>query len=60
MRIEVSQNEFRPGTTVHRVYLYEDDGDVIMTDIPMYEDDIEDDDNGYFDGAYESDDDSSI
>lgn len=39
MRIEYSKNEFKPGTTLRKIYLYEDDGDVIMTDEIMYEDD---------------------
>lgn len=54
MRIEISNTEFRPGTTVRRVYLYEDDGDVVMTDAPVYEDEIEDDD-GNFDGPVDDD-----
>jgi hypothetical protein len=57
MKIEFSQTEFRPGTTVRRVYLYEDDGDVIMTDDPIYEDELEDDDGSEigFDGPCDDD-----
>ena len=39
MKIEYSTTEFKVGTTIARIYLYEDDGDVIMTDGIMYEDD---------------------
>lgn len=49
MKIEYS-NEVRPGTFVRRVYLYEDDGDVIMTEFPVYEDELEDDGDGDYDG----------
>jgi len=39
MRLEYSTSECKPGTTLRKVYLYEDNGDVIMTDEIMYEDD---------------------
>jgi hypothetical protein len=39
MRLEYSTSEYKPGTTLRKVYVYEDDGDVIMTDEIMYEDD---------------------
>jgi hypothetical protein len=39
MRLEYSTSECKLGTTLRKVYLYEDDGDVIMTDEIMYEDD---------------------
>ena len=41
MRIEYSKTEFKVGTTVARIHLYEDDGDVIMTDGILYDDDDE-------------------
>lgn len=41
MRIEYSSSEFKEGTTYRRVYLYEDNGDVIMTDGILYEDDLQ-------------------
>jgi hypothetical protein len=41
MRIEYSKTEFKSGTNVARIHLYEDDGDVIMTDGVLYEDDDE-------------------
>lgn len=43
MRITYVSNEFKSGTTYRRIYLFEDDGDVIMTEGTVYEDDIEDD-----------------
>jgi hypothetical protein len=42
MRIEYSKTEFKAGTTVARIHLYEDNGDVIMTDGILYEDDDDD------------------
>jgi len=38
MKIVYSNCEFKPGTMLRRVYFYEDDGDVIMTDGAVYED----------------------
>jgi hypothetical protein len=49
MFIFLSQTEFKPGTTLRRVFLYEDEDyeNAIMTDKVMYEDEveIEDDDD---------------
>lgn len=60
MLIEYVENEFKPGTSFRRVILYEDDDDVIMTWEPMYEDEInvedEDDAEGDFDGPLDDDD----
>ena len=41
MRTEYSKTEFKCGTSIARIHLYEDDGDVIMTDGVLYEDDDE-------------------
>ena len=54
MKIVYSNCEFKPGTLLRRIYLYEDDGDVIMTDGPVYEDD---DSDKHRDGPAEEDDD---
>lgn len=59
MKIEYVYNEFKDGTTYRRIFLFEDDGDVVMTDGNIYEDEIvvdadgdgdEDDANGDYDG----------
>jgi hypothetical protein len=53
MRIEYVYNEFKAGTTYRRVYLFEDNGDVVMTDGAVYEDELiidEDDADGDYDG----------
>ncbi len=34
-----SENDFKPGTTLRRVYYIDDDGDTVMTDEPIYEED---------------------
>lgn len=41
MLIEYIEDEFKEGTTLRRVMLYEDNDDVIMTWEPMYEDEFE-------------------
>lgn len=56
MRIEYSETEFMPGTTRRRIYLYEDNGDVVMTYEPLYEDDKEDDSEYQYDGPVEEED----
>lgn len=38
MKIVYSSTEFKAGTILRKIYMYEDDGDVIMTDGPLYED----------------------
>lgn len=40
MKIQYSYNEFKEGTTYRRVFLYEDNGDAIMTEGNMYEDEV--------------------
>ncbi len=52
MKIVYSNNEFKPGTMLRRIYFYDDDGDVIMTDKIAYEEpvDEEDDSDGHYDG----------
>jgi hypothetical protein len=57
MRVQYIYNQFKEGTTYRRVLLFEDDGDVIMTDGDVYEDEIvtdadgdEDDGDGHYDG----------
>ena len=45
MIIVYSTDEFKPDTEYRRVFLYEDDGDAIMTGL-MYEDELEDDYDG--------------
>ena len=37
MKIVYSNNEFKPGTLLRRIYYYDDNGDVIMTDTIVYE-----------------------
>lgn len=39
MKFVYLNNEFKPGTTRRRVYLYDEDGDAIMTEGPVYEED---------------------
>ena len=54
MFVFLSETEFKPGTTLRRVFLYEDEDyeNAIMTEQVMYEDefDIEDDDDFVYDG----------
>jgi len=38
MLIVYSNSEFKEGTDIRRIYFYDDDGDIIMTDEPVYED----------------------
>lgn len=45
MKIEYSTSECMEGTTRRRMYLYEDDGDVIMTTEILYEVAEEEDDS---------------
>lgn len=59
MKIEFSKTEYLAGTKRRRIYMYEDDGDVIMTDEPVYEveDEDEEDDSEYqYDGPVEEED----
>jgi len=44
MLVEYIENDFKPGTTYRRVFLYYDNGDAIMTDGDIYEDDFPDED----------------
>ncbi len=37
MKIVYSNSEFKPGTLLRRIYYYDDNGDVIMTDTIVYE-----------------------
>jgi hypothetical protein len=37
MKIEYSKTEYKPGTLLRRIYYYDDDGDIVMTDVPIYE-----------------------
>lgn len=37
MKIVYSNNEFKPGTLLRRIYMYDDDGDLIMTNERLYE-----------------------
>jgi hypothetical protein len=57
MKVHYSHNEFKEGTNYRRVFLFEDNGDAIMTDGSVYEDEFvveadgsEDDSNGHYDG----------
>ena len=50
MKIVYSENEFKPGTDLRRIYYYDDNGDVIMTDTIEYEEEEE------YDEEYEEDD----
>ena len=50
MKIVYSNSEFKPGTLLRRIYFYDDDGDVIMTDGPVYEEIEEDDSDQPYDG----------
>ena len=38
MKYMISPNEYKPGTILRRIYLFEFDGDAIMTEYPVYED----------------------
>lgn len=38
MKYIISPNEYKPGTILRRVYLFEMNGDTIMTEFPVYED----------------------
>lgn len=53
MLIEYIDNEFKEGTNFRRIILYEDNDDVIMTWEPMYECDVEVDDEDDADGDYD-------
>jgi hypothetical protein len=51
MKIEYSNTEFKPGTKLRRMYFYDDDGDVIMTNEIVYEaEEEQDDSDGHYDG----------
>jgi hypothetical protein len=57
MKIVYVYNEFKEGTTYRRVFLFEDDGDAVMTEGNIYEDEVvleaygdEDDAEGEYDG----------
>jgi hypothetical protein len=53
MLIEYVANSFKPGTMYRQVFLYYDDGDVMMTNGYVYEDEYpeeEDDADGDYDG----------
>lgn len=39
----ISETEFFPGTTRRRIYVFDDNGDYIMTSEPLYEIDVGDD-----------------
>ncbi len=54
MKIEYSTTEYKPGTLLRRIYYYDDDGDIIMTDAPIYEE-IPEEDEAYenYDGPEE-------
>ena len=52
MIIVYSTDEFKPDTQYRRVFLYEDDGDAIMTGL-LYEDELEDDAELEYDGPDE-------
>ena len=53
MLIEYIENDFKPGTTYRRVFLYYDNGDAIMTDGEIYEDDFPDEDDEELEEDYE-------
>jgi hypothetical protein len=55
MYIVYSNTEFKPGTLLRRIYQYDDDGDVIMTDEILYEELAEDEDEAR-DGPEEEED----
>lgn len=60
MKIVYSNCEFKPGTLLRRIYFYEDDGDAIMTDGPVYEklpDNEKDDSEEHYDGPEDEEDD---
>ncbi len=38
MKYMISPNEYKPGTILRRIYLFETNGDAIMTEFPVYED----------------------
>jgi hypothetical protein len=40
MKVQYSYSEFKEGTSYRRVFLYEDNGDAIMTDGSIYEDEV--------------------
>jgi hypothetical protein len=57
MKVQYSHSEFKEGTSYRRVFLFEDNGDAIMTEKNIYEDEVvveadgsEDDSNGDYDG----------
>jgi hypothetical protein len=55
-------DEFKEGTTIRRVFLYEDNDDAIMTCEPLYEDEFEEEDDadGDYDGPVEEADGSEL
>lgn len=60
MKIVYSNNEFKPGTVLRRIYLYEEDGDAIMTDGPVYEDYLWDDSDKNRDGPPDEDEEEDL
>ena len=54
MLVEYISNDFKPGTSYRRVFLYYDDGDAVMTNGEVYEDEYpeeeEDDSEEDYDG----------
>ena len=54
MKTEYSAYEYADGKFRRRVYYYDDDGDVVMTEFPVYEDAPEVDEYSYYDGPNDS------
>lgn len=57
MYLVYSKTEFKPGTDLARVYMYDNDGDIIMTVEPMYEDDFYDEESDAGSDCYDGPDD---
>ena len=57
MKVQYSHSEFKEGTSYRRIFLFEDDGDTVMTDGRVHKNEVEveadgseDDSNGHYDG----------